>query len=135
MHTAARTRAPHTRVEHHKQKKFAEAVEAYTAALRLYPRNERLWSNRSASNLLRGEAKLAERDALTATRLDPRFVKGYFRLGKARMAQGQYEDAAMAFWEGFRVDDSSAEMKKMMQQAVVKARQELHGQDVTTKLG
>jgi len=117
---------------------YPAAIAAYTDALRLHPRAERTWANRSAAKLAAGDAAGAAADALNATRLDAKYAKGWFRLGKARMALHAFEDAAMAYWEGMRAEGEGTSgafaMKKLMQEAVVEGRKATHGDDVKTVL-
>jgi predicted TPR repeat methyltransferase len=66
-------------------------------------------------------------DAEHCRRLKPDWSKGCFRLAAARMACGLYEDAAVAAFEGLKLDDTNASLKKIMKEAVAKGREALHG--------
>ena len=72
---------------------YAEAVEAYSQALRLSPGTPELWSNRAACYLKLDQPYLAAADAYELLEIRPDWPKSYFRLGKASVAMGGYSDA------------------------------------------
>ena len=48
-------------------------------------------------------------------------------MAAARMALEQYEDAAVAAFEGLKIDDENSALKKIMKQAVAKGREQEKG--------
>jgi ankyrin repeat protein len=138
-------------------KEYADALQNYTAAVRLDGTDPVFFSNRSACYLelakqhgdkvatapaapgggggggLVSPPPLPDRlaralaDAEHCRRLKPDWSKGCFRLAAARMACGLYEDAAVAAFEGLKLDDTNASLKKIMKEAVAKGREALHG--------
>jgi tetratricopeptide (TPR) repeat protein len=104
--------------------KFAEAIEAYTEAIVLDKMNHVYWSNRSACYLTMKENRQALLDAEVCRRLKPDWPKGCYRLAAARLALGLYEDAAVAAFEGCKLDNSNEELKAIMQKAVKKGKEE-----------
>ena len=140
-------------------KQFAEALQDYTAAVRLDGTDPVFFSNRSACYLelakqhgdkpsrpvaaaagpgansgddvaappLPDRLARALADAEHCRRLKPDWSKGCFRLAAARMACELYEDAALAAFEGLKIDDTNASLKKLMKEAVAKGREALHG--------
>ncbi len=63
-------------------------------------------------------------DAEVCRFLKPDWPKGCYRLGQARMACGLYEDAAVAAFEGMKLDNNNAELKKLTQEAVKRGKGE-----------
>lgn len=103
---------------HFSRGEFREAVEAYGQACSLQPDNHVLWSNASAAKLSAGDLEGAVRDAEVCRRLDPKWSKGCYRLAAARLALGLYEDAAVAAFEGTKLDENNSELKKILKEAV-----------------
>mmetsp|Transcript_35568 Transcript_35568/g.36258 ORF Transcript_35568/g.36258 Transcript_35568/m.36258 type:complete len:488 (+) Transcript_35568:209-1672(+) len=99
-------------------RQFSEAIEKYSEAIRLQGDNHILWSNRSACFLSSGDAKRALRDAEICRRLKPDWWKGAYRLASARLALGMYEEAAVAAFEGCKLDDSHEDLKNLLRKAV-----------------
>ncbi|NXN63113.1 TTC31 protein, partial [Himantopus himantopus] len=88
---------------------YAEAVHAFTEAVKLNPREHRLFGNRSYcyEKLQRYEEAL--RDAQVSLGLQPGWPKGFFRKGKALRGLERYAEAASTFEELLRLDGSNAE--------------------------
>ena len=78
-----------TAAENHKQegnahmngKQYDEAIDAYTNAIALDPSNPVYFSNRAAAHSSKADHLSAVVDAEKAIELDPKFVRGYSRLG------------------------------------------------------
>ena len=82
-----------------KAKKFAQALESYSAALELDPTEHTIWSNRSMCYERLFQWAQSEADARKTIELKPGFVKGHVRLVKALKEAGKEESeiaAAMA---------------------------------------
>eukprot|EP00596_Hydrurales_sp_CCMP1899_P002025 CAMPEP_0119033504 /NCGR_PEP_ID=MMETSP1177-20130426/546_1 /TAXON_ID=2985 /ORGANISM="Ochromonas sp, Strain CCMP1899" /LENGTH=510 /DNA_ID=CAMNT_0006990289 /DNA_START=229 /DNA_END=1758 /DNA_ORIENTATION=- len=109
------------------EKDYKKACEAYTNAIKLQGDNGALWSNRSACYNMMGDRYLEEAlaDAEVCRRLMPSWSKACFRLAKARLAMKQYEDAALAAFEGCKLDDKNEGLKDLLREAV-KLGQEEH---------
>lgn len=108
----------------YKEKQFEDAVQAYTKGVIANPRNEVLWSNRSACYLALKLPQKALRDAEVCRRLKPDWTRGCYRLASARLALGQYEDAAVAAFEGVKIDEHNKELKTLMKLAVKRGQDE-----------
>jgi serine/threonine-protein phosphatase 5 len=82
---------------------YDEAVEGYTQAISFDPYNPIYYSNRSVSYLKLELYGSALEDAVKATELDPKFVKGYYRRASAHMALGNLKGTffLMRFRQGF----------------------------------
>jgi ankyrin repeat protein len=105
-------------------KNYAEALEQYTIALSHDKDNAVLWSNRSACLLqLSGRERDALRDAEICRHLKPLWTKGCYRLAAARLALEMFEDAAVAAFEGCKLDPQNKELKEVVERAVHLGRQ------------
>ena len=105
----------------------SDAIEVYTRALEKDGQNEVVWSNRSAAKLKAGDAEGALYDGKMARKLAPSWTKGLFRMGRAHLVLRQYEEAARAFWEGYRMEHSD-DFAKLFQKAVELGRAEYERQ-------
>ena len=79
------------------QKKYTEAIESYSAAIELQPRNAVFLSNRAICYLKLERFDDAEIDCTRALSADPRNTKAYFRRGTARVGLGKLEEAKFDF--------------------------------------
>jgi tetratricopeptide (TPR) repeat protein len=70
-------------------KDFGEAIECYTAALKLDPSMHEALSNRSACYLTSEKLEEAETDAAECVRVAPTFSRGWNRLLTAQLAAGR----------------------------------------------
>ena len=103
---------------HFREKEFSRAIECYRQAIELFPSNEVLWSNSSAAKLSAGDYDGALHDAEVCRRLKPEWTKGCFRLAAARLALEMYEEAAIAAFEGTKLDQDNADLKSILREAV-----------------
>ena len=62
-------------------KKYSEAIEKYTEAIQLNPKNPVYYSNRAAAYSQAGDHESAIEDAEKAKTIDPKFAKAYSRAG------------------------------------------------------
>jgi chaperonin cofactor prefoldin len=72
------------------------------------------FSNRSASHAGLEQWDLATEDAKECIRLDPSFVKGYYRLAVAQIAQSLYDAALATIRQGLQVDNNNPQLMKQM---------------------
>ncbi|TMW68806.1 hypothetical protein Poli38472_006274 [Pythium oligandrum] len=78
------------------QFKFAAAVELYTAAIELFP-TAIYYANRAAAHVKSESYGLAIDDASAAIKLDPSYIKAYYRRGSANLALGHHKKAVKDF--------------------------------------
>jgi stress-induced-phosphoprotein 1 len=78
--------------------KFAEAVQSFSQAIALDADNHVLYSNRSGAYTAMGNFAKAKEDAESAVAKNPKWFKGYSRLGAALHGLKQY-DAALKEYE------------------------------------
>ncbi len=80
---------------------YKEAIELYTAAIKLDPRDHTLYSNRSLAFLGSNQLWYALRDADRAIALYPQWPKGYYRRGEVEFAAGHFAKAMLSFQLAF----------------------------------
>ncbi|NXF95025.1 TTC31 protein, partial [Eubucco bourcierii] len=97
------------------QGRYAEAVQAFTKAMRLNPQEHRLFGNRSYcyEKLQRYEEAL--RDAQESLRLQPGWPKGFFRKAKALQGLQRYAEAARTFEKLLCQDGANAEVTTQLE--------------------
>merc|ERR1712115_710801 len=82
------------------KKQYPEAIEWYTKAIKADPNDSTFYSNRCAAYMGLDKFNEALGDAEMCIKLQPAWVKGWYRKGAALMSLSRYEEAAMAFREG-----------------------------------
>ena len=115
-----------------KEGKYDIALTAYTDAIKLQGDNAVLWSNRSATYLALKLPKDALVDAEVCRGLKPKWDKACLRLAKARIALGMFEDAAVAAFEGLKLDNNSKTLKALTNEAV-KLGKEAHQKELARR--
>ncbi|EGW33441.1 uncharacterized protein SPAPADRAFT_55318 [Spathaspora passalidarum NRRL Y-27907] len=93
---------------------FQTAIDKYTKAIELDPKNEIFLSNRAAAYSSNLQHAKAVADAEKAIEINPKFSKAYSRLGLARYALGDAKGSMEAYEKGLAIegDDKSAAMTK-----------------------
>jgi G3E family GTPase len=76
---------------------FDEAVAHFSRAISVQPDDERVWSNRCAAHLRRGDLDAAEADAARCAELAPRWHKAHYRVGKVQHERGEL----VAAWQSY----------------------------------
>ncbi|KAJ7668535.1 thioredoxin-like protein [Mycena polygramma] len=107
----------------YKDGNYAEAIEKYSAAISLAPKSAALYGNRSIAYLKSTPPNLdlALADAQKATEVEPKWGKGYARLGEALQALEKYEESAKAFEKAVEFSQGLAQTEaKQKLQAVKK---------------
>ncbi|GAM20753.1 hypothetical protein SAMD00019534_039280 [Acytostelium subglobosum LB1] len=78
------------------EQNFDKAVEEYSKAITYQP-TAILYANRAFCHFKKEFFVLSLQDAIKATELDAKYIKGYYRLGSAQMALGNYKEAKQCF--------------------------------------
>jgi tetratricopeptide (TPR) repeat protein len=78
---------------HFNKNEFKKAIEMYTQAIQIFPRNAIYYSNRALAYIKLEEYGRALEDANKAIELDPKYIKAYFRRGCCYLALGKYVEA------------------------------------------
>ncbi|EAR82479.1 serine/threonine protein phosphatase superfamily protein, putative (macronuclear) [Tetrahymena thermophila SB210] len=105
-----------------KHSKYQEASDFYTKAIDCHstsPKAAPYYSNRAFCQLKLENYGLALEDSKTSIKLDPNFVKGYYREGSAYLALGKLEDARNSFKAAHKLQpkdtDINEKLKKLKQ--------------------
>jgi tetratricopeptide (TPR) repeat protein len=94
--------------------KYDEAIKHYSDAIRLDPTNHVFFSNRSASHGGLGNWSASAEDAKECIRLDPAFIKGYYRLAAAQMELQDFDAALATIRQGLALDKDNSQLTKQM---------------------
>lgn len=108
-------------------KNYEKAIDLYTQAIKLDPKNVIYYSNRAAAYSTSQQHEKAVEDAKTCISIDPKYAKGYSRLGLALLSLGDSQGAIEAYQKGLDVEGSNPSdvMKKGHEAAKAKALADL----------
>lgn len=95
-------------------KDYPTAIELYSKAVKLDPRNPIFLSNRAAAYSAARDHDSARNDAEAAVKIDPNYTKAWSRLGLARFALGDARGSMEAYQKGIEYEGNggSDAMKK-----------------------
>ncbi|KAI1765632.1 heat shock protein [Hypoxylon sp. FL1150] len=96
------------------EKKFDEAVDAFTKAISIDPTNHILYSNRSAAYASKKDWTSALKDAEKTTEIKPDWPRGWGRKGAALHGSGDLLGASDAYEEGLKLDPNNAGLKSSL---------------------
>ncbi|KAH9482903.1 Heat shock protein sti1-like protein [Psilocybe cubensis] len=102
-------------------KDYDKAIDLFTQAIALDPKNHVLWSNRSAAKVGKKQYADALADADECIKVNPSWSKGYARKGAALHGARRYDDAIAAYEEGLKLEDSPALRKGLQEVQDAKA--------------
>ena len=108
-----------------KEKRYQEALECYTAALRYDSSSHTVLSNRSLAFFKLGMFKEALDDANKCINIAPGFGRGYLRKTTALNSLGVHGDALVAAAEGYKCRQSDLVCKECVSQWLL-ANQAIH---------
>jgi len=98
------------------EKKFDEAINFYTEAIKIDSRNHVYFSNRSAAYMGKNMYTNALEDAEQCVKLNPKWGKGYFRRAVALLALSRASDAQAVLEEGIRADPSNNDLRGKLEE-------------------
>ncbi|KAG2982138.1 hypothetical protein PC121_g22760 [Phytophthora cactorum] len=99
-----------------RKKDFPLAIECYSEALELDPKNDWVYLHRSIAHAARGDHSKAIEDASRCIRINYRQVEGYYRLALALHAAGQHDQALSTLYRGQEVDPRHAGITRFISQ-------------------
>lgn len=117
------------------QKDYGTAIDLYTQALAIHPRNAVFLSNRAAAHSANKDHASAKVDAEAAVAIDPAYTKAWSRLGLARFALGDAKGAMEAYGKGIEYEGNggSDAMKKGYETAKRRVEETGDEDDVATR--
>jgi len=101
----------------YKQKKWNEAIEAYSRAIELDDTEVSFFSNRSACYVGLKDYENSLKDAEKCIEIKPGFAKGYSRKGFALLNLNKFEEAVDAYEAGVKKFPNDEKLKTDLQQA------------------
>ncbi|TCD70460.1 Hsp90 cochaperone [Steccherinum ochraceum] len=105
-------------------KDYDKAIELFSQALELDPKNHVLFSNRSAAKAGKRNYVGALEDAEECVKINPGWSKGYARKGAALHGQRRYDEAVLAYESGLKLEDSPVLRKGLKEVQDAKASDE-----------
>ncbi|KAL9189769.1 hypothetical protein ACHAXT_009444 [Thalassiosira profunda] len=101
-------------------KDYDEAIKHYTAAIAIDSKNCVYYSNRSACYGGKQEWASAAKDAKECIKVDPSFIKGYYRLANAQSEQNEFDAALATIKQGMAIESDNPQLQKQMRQIKAK---------------
>lgn len=98
--------------------KYSEALQKYDEALEYDDENPALYTNKAGCYVKLEDYEKALKSSQVAKKLDPKWLKSYFREGEAYLLMKEYGDAAASFWEGWNLEPSNKVFKDAFDKAV-----------------
>ncbi|XP_023286174.1 stress-induced-phosphoprotein 1-like [Seriola lalandi dorsalis] len=98
-------------------RQYDMAVKCFTDAIKFNPKEFRLFGNRSLCYERLQQYENALRDADLALSMEPNWIKGLFRKGKALCGLKKYYEASLIYREVLNLDSSSAEATQELKRA------------------
>mmetsp|Transcript_3197 Transcript_3197/g.3053 ORF Transcript_3197/g.3053 Transcript_3197/m.3053 type:complete len:268 (-) Transcript_3197:64-867(-) len=101
-------------------KNYDEAIKYYTEAIVLDKKNHVYFSNRSASYAGKKKWESAAIDAKECIKLNPSFIKGYYRLATAQVELGELDGAIATLKQGLNLDADNDQLSRLFRIAKAK---------------
>ncbi|XP_024387762.1 serine/threonine-protein phosphatase 5 [Physcomitrium patens] len=105
--------------------KFASALNLYTQAIELNPKNAVYWANRAFAHTKMESYGSSIEDATMAIEVDSKYIKGYYRRGTAYLALGKFVKALKDFRQVQRIvpkDPDALKKVRECEKAITKAK-------------
>lgn len=90
---------------------YAKAIDWYSKAINEASEVAAYYGNRAAAYLALNKWTDALEDSQTSVRLDPKFTKGYMRIGKCHTQRGEYVEAERALQKALSLEPSNTQVK------------------------
>mmetsp|Transcript_24404 Transcript_24404/g.22175 ORF Transcript_24404/g.22175 Transcript_24404/m.22175 type:complete len:505 (-) Transcript_24404:30-1544(-) len=112
--------------------KYKQAIDKYTEAIELYP-NAIFYSNRAQALIKTESYAYAVMDANKSIKLDPKYIKGYYRRGSANYAMGKLKNALTDFKAVVKIVPNDKEAQKKMKACDKAVREEAFSKALETE--
>lgn len=99
------------------QSKFKEAIQYYTKAIEMDPKNYICYANRAAAHLHLNDNAVAVIDCEKAIAINDKYPKAYARMGTAYFYDGKFQQAVAAFNYAVKLDPENATYKEDLKRA------------------
>jgi len=103
--------------EEFKKKNFEKAIEYYTYATEMDPKNHVFYTNRAMCYAAMSKWEKSLRDAEKSISIKQDWEKGHYRRGVALQQLGRLQEAVSAFAECVKLAPSSGDFQKALEQA------------------
>ncbi|OMP06185.1 Tetratricopeptide TPR-1 [Corchorus olitorius] len=97
---------------------FHDAINYYTKAITCKPGDATMYSNRSFCFAHLNEGHKALSDAMRCAMLRPDWPKAFYRVGMAFMLLKDFDNAADAFLNGWKLDPKNKDLESALREAV-----------------
>lgn len=94
-------------------KDYDKAITHYTSAIKLDHKNHVYYSNRSVSYVGIGKFEEAVIDAKECIRLNPTFIKGYYRLATSETEMNEFDMALSTIKRGLKIEPKNSQLVKL----------------------
>uniref|UniRef100_A0A6I8NA55 Small glutamine rich tetratricopeptide repeat co-chaperone beta n=1 Tax=Ornithorhynchus anatinus TaxID=9258 RepID=A0A6I8NA55_ORNAN len=108
---------------HMKEENYGAAVDCYTQAIELDPRNAVYYCNRAAAQSKLSHYTEAIEDCERAIAIDSKYSKAYGRMGLALTAMNKYEEAIASYRKALDLDPENDSYKSNLKVAEQKLRE------------
>jgi len=95
-----------------KNKDYNKAIDAYTKAINLNPMDPTYYGNRAACYLAMHQLEKCVDDSNDAINLDPNFVKGWVRKGRALYYLGRFKEAKQSLQKARDLDSNDSTVRQ-----------------------
>lgn len=92
---------------------YVEAIDHFSNAIQINPKNETLYCNRSMCHAVLLDWKSSIVDAKSSIALSEKYVKAHYRLVKAQLELQKYRDARINLMDAFRSCGENKELKTL----------------------
>uniref|UniRef100_A0A6B2L0G5 STI1 domain-containing protein n=1 Tax=Arcella intermedia TaxID=1963864 RepID=A0A6B2L0G5_9EUKA len=106
-----------------KNKRFAEAVEKYSEAIKRNPDNHVLYTNRATAYTKLQAYTEALKDCDTCLALSPKFTKAHLKKGSIYHTTKQYQKALETYQQGLEIEPENEPLKEAIQQTLMTVSQ------------
>lgn len=96
------------------EKNYEVAIQHYLKGIQINPNNHILFSNRSACHFSLQDYDKAADDAKQCIKLNPAFIKGYYRLAQALMEQKDWDGSYNTVRQGLSLDAENAQLTRQL---------------------